>query len=216
MKNIKAVLFDRDGVLINSEIANVQASFSALRSMDVEISPNDESIIIGKHPLDYVDSFVAKYGVGHDEFLQKWSGFYEEMLSQAEIFDDTIDFLNKVQEHGYRTALVTSADRETTERTLSNFKLLDRFETIVTFDDVTKRKPDPEPYLTACSNLGLAPDDCLVIEDSLPGVLAAKSAKMKCVVRINDFTKNIDFSAADLVVANVEEVWTHFFSEDSN
>jgi HAD superfamily hydrolase (TIGR01509 family) len=213
---IKAVLFDRDGVLINSEIINIHASIGTLEKMGIQADNSDRAMIMGRHPLDYVDEFVVKYAIDRKDFLVKRMHAYKKMLAYVTVFDDAIDLLYTVRRMGILTALVTSASRETTIYTLSLFDLEKEFDTIVTFDDVTKRKPSPEPYKKAANILSVEPKNCLVIEDSLPGVEAAKSANMTCVVRRNEFTEEIEFQKADLIVTDVREVKTFITSLNKN
>lgn len=209
---IKAILFDRDGVLVNSEIVNIRSSVRVLSEMGIEADTEDEAVIMGKHPLDYVDFFVEKYGIARNNFLDIRLNTYKNMLSDAAVFDDAVEFLEKIRKEGYLTGLVTSASRETTEYTISAFHFEDSFDAIVTFDDVSRRKPSPDPYLLAAKKLKTNPSECLVIEDSILGLAAAKNAGMRCVVRLNESTEGLDFSDADLVVKDVGDVWDYLLT----
>lgn len=207
---IKAIFFDRDGVLINSEFVNAQSALAALKEMGVTPAhEEDETITMGRNPVDYVHDFMQKYSIDHDDFLAAWKVFYEQFFAQAQPFDDSLAFLEEVREKGFLVGLVTNANRERAEQVLQMLDLKNAFDTVVTFDDCTKGKPDPEPYLTAAKNLDVLPSECFVIEDSLAGVTSAKSAGMTCAVRLNDATRHLDYSHADFLLADTRDARQH-------
>ena len=80
------------------------------------------------------------------------------------------------------------------------------FDALVTKEMCSKRKPDPQPYLITAEELHVLPDECVVIEDSWVGLIAAKAAGMKCIVIPNNYTKDNDFSSADLIVKSAKEI----------
>jgi HAD superfamily hydrolase (TIGR01509 family) len=203
---IKAILCDRDGVLLDSEVVNIQSSLETLKVLGVHPDEEDEMMIMGKHPLDYVDFFVEKYHVDGERFLSLRSKFYDDLLKGATVFNDTVAFLlHAKRDLMLKTALVTSANRSTTMTILINHHLADLFDAIVTFEDSAVRKPSAHPYLVATQKLGIEPEQCVVIEDSPVGVAAAKSAGMICIVRINEKNINLNFDEADMTVHNLHE-----------
>jgi len=103
-------------------------------------------------------------------------------------------------------ALTTSSKIESTMQVLQRAGLENTFEVIVTYEDYQRRKPDPESYLLTAKKLNLQPKDCVVIEDSYVGLCAAKSAGMKCIVIPNKYTKDQDFSKADLIVETADKI----------
>lgn len=206
--NFSAVLCDRDGVLIDSETANIDASLRALESLGAIIDvQQDVHIIMGKHPHDYVEDFVQKYNILGTDFLQKRDQLYNMLIDTVTANEDVCDFLRKMRTRGLCSALVTSASRENTDRLLGRLALNDLFDVMVTFDECVQRKPHPAPYQRAAYDLGLEASACLVIEDSPIGLLSAKNAGMTCVIRRNVRTYDINFSAADLVVNDACEIF---------
>ncbi len=203
---IKAILCDRDGVLINSEIVNIGASLQSLADMEVQTEKADEMIVMGKHPKDYVADFVEKYHIDGEEFLMRRKVIYRKMLFEANLFSDTVAILHELKKRGLYTGLVTSANRDITHDILDHFSLRSLFDIIVTFDDCKKRKPHPEPYLKGAELLHVTPAECLVFEDSQIGLRAAKDAGMMCVIRINEKNKSLNFHEADLVLHDLHEV----------
>lgn len=203
---IKAILCDRDGVLINSEIVNIGASLQSLADMGVQTEKADEMIVMGKHPKDYVSDFENKYHIDGEDFLARRKVIYRKMLFDVHVFSDTVMVLRKLKENGLHTGLVTSANRDITQDILDHFALRPLFDIIVTFDDCTKRKPHPEPYLKGAELLHVKPAECVVFEDSQIGLRAAKNAGMTCVIRINEKNKNLNFDEADFVLDDLRDV----------
>ncbi len=202
---IKAILCDRDGVLINSEIVNIASSLHALADLGVSTDKSDEGIIMGKHPKDYVASFVKKYRINGNDFLSRRKVIYKKMLFETAPFMDSVDLLKELKKSGFHIGLVTSANRKSTHDVLVHFHLAELFDVTVTFEDCERRKPYPDPYIIGAALLHVLPEECLVLEDSQVGLRAAKAAGMICIVRQNYKTKYENFSQADLVVQSLAD-----------
>ena len=202
---IHAVLCDRDGVLVDSERTNVDASLQALAQLGVTTDVYDAQIIMGKHPYDYVDTFVKKYGVSGKDFLDVRSTYYLHMIDMVEAQEDVCTVLREMRKLRLQIAIVTSASRENTERLLHRLGLKDLFDGMVTFDECAQRKPHPAPYRRAAHDLGVVSAECLVFEDSPVGLIAAKNAGMHCVIRRSALTRDVRFEDADLVVDDMRD-----------
>jgi HAD superfamily hydrolase (TIGR01509 family) len=198
---LKALLCDRDGVIFDSEKANIESSQQTLIALGISPHVADQKIIMGRHPHDYVQEFVEKYGIVADDFLQLRTRIYQQILDDMPLNMDAIALIDLIRERlSIKIGLVTSANRDSTMRILAKNNLTKLFDIIVTFEDCAIRKPAPDPYITAAQKLNVAPRSCIVIEDSPVGALAAKRANMTCIVRRSDYTKNHLFPEADLVV----------------
>ena len=209
---IKAILCDRDGVLINSEIVNIASSLYALADMGVATEKSDEWIIMGKHPKDYVANFVKKYHIDGADFLSRRKVIYKKMLFETTPFMDTVELLRELKKTGFQIGLVTSANRETTNSILHHFILDGIFDAIVAFEDCERRKPHPDPYIIGAELLHVTPAECIVLEDSQIGLRSAKAAGMICIMRQNEKTKYEDFSQADLVVRSLADAKEFIFA----
>jgi HAD superfamily hydrolase (TIGR01509 family) len=117
-----------------------------------------------------------------------------------------VEFIKTLYSQNKILALTTSAGIEGTTLILKKIGIHDMFKVIISKEDCTKLKPDPEPYLKTAEKLGISPSDCIVIEDSDLGVEAAKRANMKCIAIPNKHTYKQNFSAADLVAGSVEDI----------
>ncbi len=200
----KAVIFDRDGVLVDSEPVNIASVALALKGLGVTITEADEKQIVARHPADYQGYFLAKYRIPQEEFRKERSRSYYALFGKAPLFEGTVALVRELKAKGVPLALATSGNRPTTDTFLSRTHL--SFDAIVTFEDCTRRKPDPEVYLIAAERLGVPPKGCTVVEDSAVGLAAAKAAGMRCIVLPNAYTKDQDFSAADAVARDAEEL----------
>lgn len=203
---IKAVIFDRDGVIIDSESVHVNSFVSTYNEMGIDVSKGEMNHIAGKHPEDHVPPIIENYDVSYDDVRNIQRVKYLSMINSAKFFNDTIKILKKIHKLGLPIALTTTASLKTTSPILKKAKIIDLFKVIVTEEDYKKRKPDPEPYLVTARKLGVKPSECLVFEDSNSGLKSAKAAGMKCIIIYNEYTKNQDFSIADMVVGSAKEI----------
>ena len=181
MKNIKAVLFDFDGTLINTNrlvIESWQAAFKAIRGEEV-----DEAMLYAAfgEPLHIS---MAKF---FPECPEKATKIYKDY--QFGIFDTRVsvypgmdDLVKKLKALGYMNAIVTSRIRQTTMYTLNLFEITKYFDEVVTCDDTEKHKPNPEPVLCALERLGISPDEAIMIGDSKYDIRCAHAAGVKAVL----------------------------------
>ena len=171
---LKAVLFDLDGTIVNSERIHLQALITALK-LDLKVDEaffdkysgiNDEKIIQALKPKANIDEFLEK-----KQLLVKERSDLLDKIIHPQI----ITFLQELKAQGLRLAIVTSSDPSFTELIISRFSL-NVFETITTVADVKRPKPHPEPYLITMKKLGVLPHECLVFEDSIPGITSARNS----------------------------------------
>jgi HAD superfamily hydrolase (TIGR01509 family) len=206
---LKAILFDRDGVLLNSEAINIKSSAVAFAEQGINITDDDKQHIIAVHPDDYADYFLSKYNFDFKKFRQRKLEIFNEDFKNIDtkiFFQNTIDLVKKLKQQNFLLGLTTSSEKENTYKLLTKMGLENIFDTIITFDDCQKRKPNPDPYLITAKKLKVDPSECLVIEDSNIGIQAAKNANIKYVAIPNQYTINQDFSMADYVVKTAGEV----------
>lgn len=203
---MKAVIFDRDGIIIDSESINIDSAIKAFQRLGISIEEQEKDWIVGRHPDDYKELFLKKYKFSYENFKKIQSEIYFDFFKSIPHFDKMISFIKELKKIKTPIALTTSSTLESTLEVLKNTDLEDVFDVIVTFDDCKKRKPDPGPYKATAKKLGLKPEECIVIEDSFIGVESAKKAGMKCIAFPNEYTKNQDFSKADLVVHSIDQI----------
>lgn len=200
---VKAIIFDRDGVIIDTDTLVSQSVFFGLEKIGINASENDIPPMAGKSIDALKELLYSKWNFNFEEFRIIQKKYFYEHLEDAPYFLDTIKFIKKLHRQNKILALTTSAGIEGTMLILKKVGISDMFKVIVAKEDCTKFKPDPEPYITTAKKLGVIPEDCVVIEDSEIGVKAAKNANMYCVAIPNKHTKSQDFSLADKIISSI-------------
>jgi HAD superfamily hydrolase (TIGR01509 family) len=206
---IKAVIFDKDGVLIDSEDTHGRSMEYAFRDYGVELSADDKKLIVGRSPLDYLPKLAQQYNLTSetmDELRAAQKEHFYELLKSTPVFHKTIALLKALRGMGIPVALCTSGSKENARATLELIGAQGYFQVITTREDTQKRKPDPDPYLVTAAKLGIDPGDCLVIEDSETGLRSALNAGMKCIVIYNNYTQDHDFTGALAVVESADKI----------
>ena len=203
---IKAILFDRDGVLIDSEDIHYQSVIYGLKQFNIICDKSEIIFINGLNPIDYKKQFIKKFNVDWEKYrdIQR-KKYYEIVNSEQIIIKESVKLARKLKEKKFKIAMVTAAGIDSTKVVLKLLKMKDFFDFVVTKDDCEKRKPNPEAYLLASKELESDPKNCLVIEDSQVGLEAAKRAGMKCVIVRTNNTIKEDYSKADLIL-NQEDI----------
>jgi HAD superfamily hydrolase (TIGR01509 family) len=201
----EAILFDNDGVLVDTEALYFRANREALATVDVVL---DETA--------YVEYFLRQgLGAWHlaeargispqgiAELRAARDRRYFQLVEEAEILIPGVaDLLPRLGAR-FRMAIVTSSEPGPFARTHARTGLLPHFELVLTRVDYTNAKPDPEPYLCAVARLGVPAARCLVIEDSERGLRAAKAAGLACWVIPSGLTAGGDFGAADALLPDL-------------
>jgi HAD superfamily hydrolase (TIGR01509 family) len=199
---IKAVLFDLDGVLVNSEPANVAAGVDAFRDLGIILSSSEKKQIMGRHPADY--DKVFRYDFDRRRMIEGHHKYYDKYYYKTKPFPHAGKLVLALKRKNFKVAVVTASELGTVKRALKLVKLLGAFDALITFETCKKRKPAPDPYLTAARLLKVKPSECVVIEDSIPGVTAAKHAKMRCIAVTNSFPAS-KLRKADLIVKSLND-----------
>jgi len=201
---IKTVIFDKDGVLLDSEGCNVESGIMSFQDVGIELEPEDIEIIKGRHPTDYHSLLAKKYNFNEKKVLAKKMNYYWKLYDQAKLFPGVLELLSKLKQQHFKLALVTSSEMIEAKKMIDRFDL-NIFNTIVSFEDCQHRKPAPDCYLIVAKKLNVSPSECVVIEDSPIGVKAAKSAGMKCIAVTNTFPKE-QLQQADYIIDNLNKI----------
>jgi HAD superfamily hydrolase (TIGR01509 family) len=205
---IDAILFDNDGVLVDTEPLFLQASRELLATVSIEIEPDqyrDLSLRQGRSIMDLVAASGAT-PAAVEALRERRNARYAELIQQGvPVCDGVLELLERL--HGVLLmAIVTSSHRYHFELIHRQTGLLGYFELCLTNGDYSRHKPHPEPYLKAAQRLGVEPGRCLVVEDSERGLRAAVAAGMRCIVVPTELTAASDFSAAERVIRSLAEL----------
>jgi HAD superfamily hydrolase (TIGR01509 family) len=203
---VKAIFWDNDGVLVDTEHLYFAATRDALRELGHELTESefvDFSLRKGASCFDLVAARVSEARIEAARLAR--NALYAESLANTELIPGVRETLGRL--HGrVPMAVVTSSRPEHFSLQHSRTGALPFFEFVLTKADFTRSKPDPQPYLLAAARAGVAPEECLVIEDSERGLVAATRAGMRCAVVPRGFTKLSDFSSALHVLERVDQV----------
>lgn len=205
---IKGLLWDNDGVLVDTEALYFQASAETLKDAGVELSQEDfieTSLVKGQSVFDLAPA--TAFGPKEKEALrQRRDERYAELLREG------VDVLPGVEEtlvrlHGRLSlGIVTSCRHEHFQLIHRSTGLLRYFDFVLTREDYTHSKPHPEPYRKALATSGLTADESLVIEDTERGLLSATAAGIRCLVFPGELTRESDFSKAHRILRDIREV----------
>jgi HAD superfamily hydrolase (TIGR01509 family) len=184
-KSIDAVIFDMDGLLIDTEAVYLAAYLAAAAHMKVELPLAFCHSLIGR-PSPDCDRMIQEYfgpAFALDAFNDHADGHAARALeAKVPVKAGAVELLTYLGERGLPLAVATSSSRRTTERHLGQAGLLGHFRALATRDDVERGKPHPDLYLEAARRLGVAPGRCLAFEDSNNGLTAAHAAGMQAVM----------------------------------
>jgi HAD superfamily hydrolase (TIGR01509 family) len=211
-KHMQAVVFDMDGVLCESEpfIAEAACRMFA-ETYGVRVVPEDFRPFVGTGEDRFLSGVAEKFGVAltlprdkhrtYDIYLEIIRGRLQPVRGAKE-------FIATCRQHGLKLAVATSADRVKMNGNLREIGLPPEiFEACVTGDDIQRKKPDPQIFQVAAGRLGVRPQECLVVEDAVSGVQAAKAAGMLCLALTTSFdAATLSAVGADQTAACFNEV----------
>ncbi|KAK9064228.1 hypothetical protein SSX86_015608 [Deinandra increscens subsp. villosa] len=183
-KLVSCVIFDLDGTLVNTDGLVSEVLKVYLVKYKKKWDGREVQKIIGKTPIEAAAIIVEDYGLplSKEDLLSEFSPMLSDQWCKLKALPGAYRLIGHLRRHGMKMALASNSPRANIETKLSYHPTLrDSFASIVAGDEVKAGKPSPEIYLQAAKNLRLNPSKCLVIEDSLTGVCAAKAAKMSVV-----------------------------------
>ena len=182
MNKIKAVLFDMDGVIFDTEREYLKEWEVIFKKYGYKMKKEIYISVMGRGRKKVKEIFKEKFG--EDLPIDKMYIEKDKMLKEAvennkvPLKEGALELLEFLKENGYKIALATSAKRERVKIQVRHAKIENIFDAIVCSEDITNSKPDPEIFLKAAEKVCVNPENCIVIEDSEAGIKAAFNAKM--------------------------------------
>ncbi len=206
---LRAVLFDFDGTIADSEFAHLSCWNELLAPFKVKLDVafygpvcagvRTEEIarrIVSHHPA--VTAPASDLAIHKDAMYDTWIAAHD-----VPAMPGAVELIEHLSGLGLQIGLVTGAADASVRRTLTTHGLLERFATRVTHDDVAHGKPAPDSYLLALERLGIMADQAVALEDTSAGAASAKAAGIRTIAVPNAYTATHDFSMADAVVADL-------------
>jgi len=202
---LKALIFDMDGLMIDSERLYWQVEMELARSYRKEVKQETLWKMMGRRPIEGLRIFVEdlELPISAEEALalrdarmrEKYRDESEAMPGLFHILDT---FYGKLD-----LAVCTGAQREFMEIVVDRLKIRDKFEVLQASDEIQKGKPEPEIYLTTCEKLGCESQECIVLEDSSNGALAGKRAGCYTIGVPSEYSRGQDFGFVDFVASDL-------------
>jgi HAD superfamily hydrolase (TIGR01509 family) len=211
MAMIRGVVFDMDGLIIDTEWPDYQSWHELYAEYGHDLPLQDWIPYVGLWgpPLNLYERLEALIGEEIDRaaLRARRRARCDELVRAGMIpmagFDALVEELTA---HGYRRGLASTSSRDWVDFVVDGLSVRPHFHAIVAGDEVAARKPAPDVYLRAAERLGVSPEECLALEDSAPGVASAKAAGMACIAVPNRVTLYHDLSAADRQVEHLGEI----------
>jgi beta-phosphoglucomutase len=215
-RRFKAILFDMDGVLVDSMNYHMQSWKQLLENDGIFVTERFIYEHEGAMGQDIIENLFHKTGLPIDsnQILEIYDRqnriFREEYLGKVRLYPETLPLISGFQQRGLRLGLVTSSRMNLVEQIWEDYQGLDRFEAIVTADDVTRFKPNPDPYLKALEKLKQEPESCLVVENAPSGIQSAKAAGLTCYAVASTLPPAY-LQASDRIFPSLKALAEHFF-----
>jgi HAD superfamily hydrolase (TIGR01509 family) len=205
---IRAVCFDLDGLMFNTEHVFYDAGTELLRRRNKEMTIDVMNVLIGRRPLESFKALVEYLALTDDpvELLAESRVIFDAMLlTRLAPMPGLFELLDLIDQRGLPKGVATSSPRLYLHTVLDQFKLRPRFPMTLTAEDVTLGKPNPEIYLKAAAALGVKPEEMLVLEDSHAGTSAGVAAGAHVVSVPHEFTAAHDFRGAKHVAQSLSD-----------
>jgi HAD superfamily hydrolase (TIGR01509 family) len=208
---LKAVIFDMDGVLIDSEPIYYKLCSDFLRKSKAAMTKEEYYSYVGKPAAEFWNEMKKKYNLKEnvEELININRKSYMNYLSsndKEKPVEGVCEFIKELYDNNIRLALASSSSRDCIDMVLDKFKLKEYFHVIVSGDDVKEGKSTPYIFLYTAEKINVKPSECIVIEDSHNGVKSSKAAGMICLAFKNPSSGNQDVKLADLSITKFSEI----------
>jgi HAD superfamily hydrolase (TIGR01509 family) len=208
-QTIRSVIFDMDGVLTNSEPLINAAAIQMFREQGLTVQPDDFLPFVGTGEERYVSGVAEKYHFPLDPFAAKqrtYEIYLDLVPSKLEAFPGVLELVAALHKAEIKVAVASSADQIKVVANLQKIKLPpESWDAVVTGEQVQNKKPAPDILLIAARQLGVEASQCVVVEDAVNGIRAAKAAGMRCVAVAQTFPAD-RLHEADVVRERISDV----------
>ncbi|MEO5888350.1 MAG: HAD-IA family hydrolase [Anaerolineales bacterium] len=206
---IRMVIFDMDGVLVDSEALINAAAVVMFREKGLVVQPDDFLPFVGAGEDRYIGGVAEQYNFSLDLPAAKrrtYEIYLDLVPLQLEAFPGVLDLVHACRAAGFLMAVASSADEIKVHANLQKISLPMKFwEAVVWGEDVKNKKPAPDIFLLAARKLGVNPKECVVVEDAVNGVQAAQAAGMRCIAVAHTFPAD-RLREADLIREKISQV----------
>lgn len=209
-KNISAVIFDMDGVIVDSEHLHYETDSRIFEHFGITLQEKERHQFVGMSVQKFYETICSKYSPKLSpeymiEFDRKYRAWYFRH-AEMDANEHVVELLAHLKIKNIRTALASGSSPELIEIILRKLNLPDPFEIVLSSEKVPRPKPWPDVFLRAAELLGVNPEECLVIEDSALGIQAASAAGMFSIGYKGKNNHHQDLSGADLTLESFQTI----------
>lgn len=206
---MKAAIFDMDGLLIDSEPLWYEAAVEVFNPLGIHLTPALYADSIGLRTKEFVAHWFREYGIDATKsaaaILSINEVVIEKISTKGEAMPGVHQVLEMLQKEGYTIGLATSSPSKLIDVVVNKLNISAYFKAFASAEHLTYGKPHPQVYLDCAAMLQANPMDCICFEDSFYGLIAAKAARMKCVVVPHiDIQHQLRWGAADIILPSLE------------
>ena len=182
---IKAIIFDMDGLMIDSERVTFECYQERLKDMNLTMDEEFYKTLLGKPIKGIYQRFYDVYG--NDFPIENVIQDVHQLMAErfetegVPVKKGLVELLHYLKDNNYKTIVATSSNRDRVDKILAQAKITEFFDDSICGDEVTKGKPNPEVFLKSCQNLGVNVDEAIVLEDSEAGIQASYDANIKVI-----------------------------------
>lgn len=203
------IIWDMDGTIVDTIPIQMEAYKRSFDKFGLKISSEDYLKISSLGGREVFNQICSKYGfqINFNNWYNIKNEIYYQLLEKGiSVLPGFIELIKELKNYNFKQALATNSSKKSTEYILKKIGLFEYFDIILTGDDISTTKPNPEIFLKSAEKLGIEKNRCIIIEDSFAGLSAAKKAGMKCIA-ITAFKKTHEnLNEADLIIQNLEEL----------
>ncbi|SHL09832.1 HAD family hydrolase [Hymenobacter psychrotolerans] len=208
---IRTVIFDMDGVIVDTEPVHRYAYYRHFEELGIEVSDDEYAGFTGRSTKNVYQHLKDKHALQHpvQELVMSKREFFNRAFDEKpdlELLGGVRQLIEELHQHGIQLVLASSASRATIDRVMQRFALNPYFSHLVSGEDFPRSKPDPAIFEHAAALSGVPRRQCVVIEDSTNGVAAAKAAGIYCIGYQSEHSLLQDLRHADLVVGHFSEL----------
>ncbi|MXN90445.1 HAD-IA family hydrolase [Flavobacterium sp. Sd200] len=204
---IKAVIFDMDGVVVNTEPVGYRADNDLFTALNIQVPDDVYATFVGTSPINNMQRLKELYNLplSFEELLAKRQKYYFDVFDAAQdihLMPGVLDLIKNLRQNGMMVILASSAVKIKINKILDRFDLHPYFDKVISGEDFEFSKPNPAIFIEAVAQSGFSKNECIIIEDSANGIQAANAAGVYCIAYVSNHGLAQDTTGADKIITD--------------